>query len=246
MTSQAQSGQPTVFHITHWKAGSQWVRGVLTQAQPHRIVTLKNDMSHVTADPIVEGGMYTPVYLKRPVFDKAVNAAIDKRIFVIIRDLRDTLISWYFSLKISHGVGFGRVAEFRKNLTEMDLEDGLAYLINGKLVGIARIQKTWRTSGHLILRYEDLLADEQAVFKTIFEHCKIDVSDSEREAIVHKNSFERRSGGRKRGEEDITSHYRKAIVGDWKNYFTPATTQLFKDKFGQVLIDTGYESSFDW
>ena len=217
----------------------------MTEAQAHRIVPLKNDMSHVTVDPTVEEGIYTPVYLGRHRFETVIDPALDKRVFVIIRDLRDTLISWYFSLKVSHGVGVGNVAAFREQLNALNFEEGLKYLICGNLVGIAKIQTSWITSTEPIIRYEDMLADEQGVYKKIFSHCGFAFSDSDREKIVQKHSFEQKSG-RKRGQEDIKSHYRKAMVGDWKNHFSDPIKDLFKERFGQVLIDTGYESNFDW
>ncbi|MFQ5570302.1 MAG: sulfotransferase domain-containing protein [Rhodothermales bacterium] len=242
---QQQPKKPVVFHITHWKAGSQWVRQVLSEAQPRRVVEVKNDMSHVTKDPIVEGGLYSPVYLTRDHFEAALDPALDKRMFVVIRDLRDTLISWYFSLKVSHRLSNQGIAKFREQLSELNLEDGLQFLICGKLAGIAAIQQSWIASNKPIFRYEELLADELTVFKKIFAHCEIDLSVSEGEEFIRRHSFERKSG-RKRGEEDIQSHYRKAIVGDWENYFSKSIKDLFKEKFGHVLIDTGYESNFDW
>ena len=245
MEQQQQTEQPVIFHITHWKAGSQWVRGVLSEAQPDRVVEVKDDMSHVSKDAIVHGGLYSPVYIARPSFEALINPALNKRVFVVIRDLRDTLISWYFSMKVSHRLNVKGVTPIREQLVEREIEDGLKFLIKEKLVAIARIQRTWIESNIPIFRYEDLLTDELATFKKIFAHCEIDLPDDEIEALVQKHSFERKSG-RKPGEEDIKSHYRKAIVGDWKNHFTDSITHLFKEKFGLVLINTGYEDDFSW
>jgi hypothetical protein len=40
--------------------------------------------------------------------------------------------------------------------------------------------------------------------------------------------------------------FRKGLVGDWQNYFTPAHKSIFKKIAGQLLIDLGYESNLDW
>lgn len=69
---------------------------------------------------------------------------------------------------------------------------------------------------------------------------------SEMARIVRANSFENLSGGRSRGEENTRSHYRKGTPGDWKNHFTPAITQRFKERHGDLLLKLGYESDPHW
>jgi hypothetical protein len=64
--------------------------------------------------------------------------------------------------------------------------------------------------------------------------------------IVQQYSFVRKSGGRQPGQEDISHHYRKGVAGDWRNYFTPRVTAAFKERYGDMLIQLGYESSKDW
>ncbi len=63
--------------------------------------------------------------------------------------------------------------------------------------------------------------------------------------MVKYNTFEVVTG-RKQGEEDITAHQRKGIVGDWKNYFSDRVKDEFKKRFGDVLIQTGYEQDLNW
>ena len=43
---------PTVFHITHWKAGSQWVAAVLEECAPHRVVEPVVQSGHLLDEPI--------------------------------------------------------------------------------------------------------------------------------------------------------------------------------------------------
>lgn len=64
--------------------------------------------------------------------------------------------------------------------------------------------------------------------------------------IVSFNAFERKAGGRAQGEEDAHHHYRKGVAGDWRNYFTPQVAAAFKDRYGDLLIGLGYETSLDW
>ncbi len=245
-SAPANGPRPTVFHVTHWKAGSQWVRGVLSAAAKERVVPLKPDMSHILSAPIVPGGVYTPAYILHHRFVEAVPADLPKRVFVVIRDLRDTLVSWYFSLKVSHGTrSTPTVADFRASLEGLSVDDGLRLLIRDELAHVANVQASWIHAGYPVFRYEELLADQMAGFQRILDECRIRITPAAHRHIVEHFSFERRSG-RQRGEEDVSSHFRKAIAGDWRNYFDDRTRTLFKERYGQLLVDTGYEKDLDW
>ena len=64
--------------------------------------------------------------------------------------------------------------------------------------------------------------------------------------IIHRNRFSQKSGGRKRGQEDIQNHYRKGIAGDWKNHFEKKHIDYFKERYNNLLIQLGYENSLNW
>lgn len=66
------------------------------------------------------------------------------------------------------------------------------------------------------------------------------------ERIVTEHSFSNMTGGRKRGQENRTSHYRKGVPGDWKNHFNSEHVRLFKKRYNDLLVKLGYESSEDW
>jgi hypothetical protein len=64
--------------------------------------------------------------------------------------------------------------------------------------------------------------------------------------IVWKNEYEKKSGGRKVGEENEDSHYRKGVHGDWKNYLTRDHIALIQQEYNDVILQYGYEKSPDW
>jgi hypothetical protein len=64
--------------------------------------------------------------------------------------------------------------------------------------------------------------------------------------IVHQNRFSNYAGGRKKGEVDEKSHYRKGEAGDWKNHFKPEHVARFKELYNELLLKLGYETSADW
>jgi hypothetical protein len=63
---------------------------------------------------------------------------------------------------------------------------------------------------------------------------------------VNMFSFERLSKGRRPGEEDLTSHYRKGVVNEWQSHFTEQHKSRFKELFGDILVLTNYEKENEW
>ena len=225
------------------------------------------------ADPVVPGGIYGTVYTDREFFEHFVHGRIVPRIyfgelihyprrvignwwqfgvrklpykcFFVIRDLRDALVSLYFSEKISHALVHEKMREFRDTLNNQSEEDGLIYLIKTR-AQLAAIQASWTKDVNVPrFRYEDLIEDPFSEFEKMINFCEINVPREKLHHIISNNQFESASG-RRQGDEDVASHYRKGIAGDWKNHFTDRVKDEFKEMYGQVLIDTGYENDLNW
>jgi hypothetical protein len=96
------------------------------------------------------------------------------------------------------------------------------------------------------VRYEDLLEHPHEETKRLFEFLGADASEKVVEHCVISASFEKLSRGRERGQEDVTSFYRKGVAGDWKNFFTERDKQIYKEEAGELLIRLGYENDHDW
>ncbi|MGB9871743.1 MAG: Wzt carbohydrate-binding domain-containing protein [Anaerolineae bacterium] len=237
---------PTIFHITHWKAGSQWIHKILAQCVPDKIVPPQLDETQFLHWPLQPGKVYPTVYVTKQQFD-SVRLPSNFRRFVIIRDLRDTLVSAYFSIKVSHPVLEPRLANWRAVLHSLSLEDGMIYLMDEWLPGCARIQVSWLEAGERLIRYEDLLEHDLEILEPLLlEQCQLPVSRERFREVVLANRFERLTGGRPRGQEDISAHERKGIAGDWRNYFTDRVKQAFKTRYGGLLVATGYEKDLNW
>lgn len=64
--------------------------------------------------------------------------------------------------------------------------------------------------------------------------------------IAYERRFAKHAKGRKPGQTDITSHYRKGQAGDWINHFTPALCQQFQQQYPNLLVKLGYEQDHAW
>lgn len=243
--TQVDDDKPiTFFHITHWKAGSQWIYKILQQCAPERIITPKNNSAHFLEDPILPGKVYPTVYITPQEF-YSVKLPDKWQRFFIIRDLRDTLISRYFSLKYS-SVLIEKNKSARDTLNQLDsMEEGLAYLINNWLHKSANVQTAWFDINEPFIRYENLLEND---VELLMPHIlpNLNISKEKFHDAVLANRFEAFTKGRKKGNEDKSAHERKAQHGDWKHHFNNRIKDLFKEKFGPVLIRAGYEKDNDW
>jgi len=89
-------------------------------------------------------------------------------------------------------------------------------------------------------RYEDLLDQPVPIFTRICRFLGVD----DREAVVRQcldaTSFEKLSGGRKRGEESETSFFRKGVAGDWRRHIDEETSAYVIAWAGDLMRRFGY------
>ncbi|MGM0879650.1 MAG: sulfotransferase domain-containing protein [Bacillota bacterium] len=239
-----KASMPTVFHVTHYKAGSQWIYNIMRDCFPDDIVIPTEETAHFSNEPIRQNKIYPTVYVTKKQFE-SVQLPLNWRRFVIIRDLRDTLISLYFSYKISHEILSPEFQEVRNRLTGLSLDDGLVYLILNLFQFFKEFQLSWIGDERLI-RYEDLIVNDTKILTDLFiNDFKLPITPERLRAVIEANRFQKLTG-REPGNEDILSHNRKGIANDWKNYFSPNVKRIFKNQFGDVLIKTGYEYDLNW
>ena len=172
----------------------------------------------------------------------------------IIRDPRDLVVSSYFyhmwcRERWCHApverLG-GRT--IHEHLNAVSKDEGLAFEIERCGSTIERMLGWDYTNPHVLeLRFEELIEDPRSGFRAIFQHYGLPQRTLERAMLVVENrSFERLSGGRRRGTEDCQQHHRKGVAGDWKEHFTPAHRALFTARYSGALQALGYENGEDW
>jgi Sulfotransferase domain len=245
----ARTDQPTIFHITHWKAGSQWIHRMLHNLCYHRLVLPRVDRGQFLAEPIVAGKIYPTLYVTKEEFE-SVKIPHNSYRFVIIRDLRDTLVSFTFSVLFSHAPehrGTEELLKLRNEFRNADLEDTMLHIMHGWLTQCAAIQASWIASGEPFIKYNDLLENDVSLLVDLFvNRAPLNIPKVKLVEVIKANRFEVLTGGRKRGVEDVSSHERKGIAGDWKNYFTDRISREFDSIYGDLLIQTGFEVNHDW
>lgn len=235
----------TYLHVTHPKAASQWVQSILQDLYRSAVVKNLPAAGSVRDGNVESGKFYTSLYLTREEADALITGR--SRSFFVMRDLRDSLVSLYFSLSKTHAVTDEYVEHGRGVLSGLSKEEGLRTLIEQNAYNFVRIQSSWLPEVDRFFRFEDLVNDPQAGFTRIFRDVlQLDIHPDRLRTVCDKFSFERMSGGRRQGQEDAGSHLRSGKPGNWREHFSPALTARFKELHGEHLIACGYESGMDW
>jgi hypothetical protein len=190
-----------------------------------------------------------------------------QRVFYVYRDGRDVMTSYFFErirvARHSDRAGRERVGRIYERVLgkDYDSEDSVRLLPKfiefefarpgrGSRVNWRDHIESWYDPPHrrhiAYLSYEALLHDCVGSLSRALEQITGESIDPWRiETTVEKFSMKRQTG-RKPGEEDITQHARKGVVGDWRTHFSRPCAELFNDLAGDALVTLGYEQDRNW
>lgn len=100
--------------------------------------------------------------------------------------------------------------------------------------------KTLHPEDYLSIRYKDLLVDPIETLGQLVSEMGIESSKEQIKNCLESASFEKLSKGRKSGEEDKRSFYRKGVAGDWQNHFEEEDLEAFNKIAGRMMTRLGY------
>lgn len=168
----------------------------------------------------------------------------------LFRDPRDMVVSAYFSHRNSHpievdGVRWTELIRHRINLLKMDKDAGMAAEVEFSGYFLDHML-SWNDDAANVLpvRMEDLISDPAEQWRRMLAHWQVlDLLPEGRlDELLRIHSFDQMAGGgRKIGEEDEKSHYRKGVPGDWRNHLTDDHLKLFRKRYGDLVERLGYD-----
>jgi hypothetical protein len=232
--------RPAVFHVTHAKAGSTWINHILRDSFDEPVFPRFG--GRVESYEWEPGTVYPAIFLDYETF-QTLERAEDSIVFYVIRDIRDTLVSLYFSLRYTHTeVGNPQVTEFRKMVAGMDDREGLLHVFRTRSDRLVKMQKSWLNSRVPILKYEEMIATGGGVFPGFLERLGVAVDRDRMETAIQRHDF-KNAFGRNLGERDDRSHGRQGLPGDWKNFLSDEITGLIENELCEVLQLAGYQDT---
>jgi hypothetical protein len=94
----------------------------------------------------------------------------------------------------------------------------------------------------LQIRYEDLQADGSEVMGKVFRFLSVSDKAEVVEAALAEASFEKLSG-RKAGDENPRSFFRKGVVGDWKGRLSEEALRIIDERCGELMKREGFQKA---
>jgi hypothetical protein len=186
---------------------------------------LKNREVHAIGEKTPDNVRYFP--LLQQVFP-------DARFIHIVRDGRDCAISgWFHNLRCTPDWTRTHYPSMEA-YTSRFAENWAAEIDAGNRFATGQPERC------MTVRYEDLSAAPEATLAKVMAFLDVNATAAFVKKCLGEGSFEKLSGGRRRGDENRASFFRNGLVGDWRNHFTADMNERFLEKAGATLVRLGY------
>lgn len=235
------------------KTGTTWMLYLLSSLPGYRNVGNFNESIHRYSQTLPGDVIHGHEFYSPELKEALESAGI--RVILMVRDPRDQAISRLFHVRRDASL------KWHAPLNEASDDEAIMMCIEGRpgLRGVAEANEltdSWLCGEEdcaLWVKYEDLMSSPEASLLAVLHYLDIYAKEKFVRTIISRNRFERLTMGRRLwlrgrspGQEDRSSHFRKGIVGDWRNYFKEEHKQRFKEVAGPSLIKLGYESDDSW
>lgn len=233
--SKVRSG----YHIAEFpKSGGTWLGQLLSEVSGCSFQ--RNNSSPAFNNVILHGHkLYSDMY---------------SNVCVMHRDGRDIMISAYYHFlyenewnhapyvkRVREELGFKNVDDVKENLPDFIEWMNFGYSRGRFRFTWPEFVFSWADKDVPAIKYEELLSLEASALFTLANEIGIKV---DREGC--EKAFEKYRAKRKGSSTGGGSFLRKAIVGDWKNYFDRESSRVFNKYNGEALVKLGYEEDLSW
>jgi hypothetical protein len=169
------------------------------------------------------------------------------QVVIMLRDFRDVCVSLAFHAARLSGTwrGYFETPE-KRFLDNHFLSSVLTYYAGLGDVDDYMEQAQQRPEQVTLVKYEDLKASPSPTLAETFHFLGVTTEGAIVQNSLERNTFQRTAKGRKPGESNVDSFYRKGIVGDWKNHFSSSNKEVFKAISNHALVKFSYEQNDKW
>lgn len=223
------------------KTGSQWVKQIFSDFRIQKYTKLMTYPQHryEWGEFKKQFPLYTFVpclYISYNLYEE-IKKPKSYKTFYIIRDPRNIVVSWYYSMLETHPL-MGKVGKNRMILEKLSFEEGISYCIEALQLKFSFMRDWMQNQSDpnvLILKFEDLTKEPEPYFKNFFSHCEIDIPDEIIYSVISDYSKEKmREKDLNKRQQKSESHYRKKS-STWQDVFTEEHKRLFTDINGNLI-----------
>lgn len=165
---------------------------------------------------------------------------------VIVRDLRDVVVSLYHWLKTEDYVSYYKHGPHHVylDITSMYVEYFLRRFCN---IPIATLVDDYVTKGWPVVRYENLWDRPEAELRRLFQIWQIDVADEKIRSAIERNSIStmraRIATGSVSTVEPVirADHFRVGGYGNYRRELPRLVVSDLERRFGEYLVSWGYD-----
>lgn len=186
-------------------------------------------------------------------YKRLANTFPDAHYVHIVRDPRDVVVSHHFhAYRLNEWNFFGDPDRARDVSKRIDNKEHVGADLLDE-TAVRRLVREWKTiqeSGlearstfsprYQLLRYEDLLVDTTDKVAEIFSMVGEPLPRGDVAQITDRFTFEKMTAGRKLGESDPKSFFRKGGSGDWENYFSKSHLEFVNSAASDMMQHFGY------
>lgn len=171
----------------------------------------------------------------------------------MIRDPRDTVVSGYFYHLWTNEAWANlpraeyRGMSYREYLNSLSRKEGLLAEVETVRFWVPHmVEWNYQNPDVFEIKYEDIMSDEPATLRRMFEHYGFKESAVERSCrIAEAYSFRSLKKLEKSGSGG-KSHLRSGRLGEWRENFDEEHKALFKQLYPGAVVALGYECDDNW
>lgn len=241
----------SVIHFSLNKAATQYVKTLLFTCARHSnlLPVSMHDLAFESRLPYLTDGTEAARSLHRvfhprgyvySVFGGVIRgrpSACKLRTVIVIRDPRDILVSHYFSVAYSHAIPSAAsnkretIVESRAAALATDIDTHVVKEAPTLLARYTDMLNYCRDHDEdcMVFRYEEMISDFDTWLRSLIDFCQFSVCEETVSNLVSD------AQARRGKDEDVRSHNRRGVHGDYANKLKPETISYLNETFEQVL-----------
>ena len=152
---------------------------------------------------------------------------------IILRDPRDVLTSYYYSVLASHSIIHPRILSMREEAKTMTVDEYVLQTSNRFYAIFADYCEMLESDENMVLlKYEDMVADFEGWMRELVSAIGLDTNEALIEQLIIDASFDT--------IENINSHKRQVTPGDHKRKLQKSTVDKLNTIFADILTKLDY------